>query len=190
MSTGMILLIIIAVLALYAIGIYNGLVSKRIAAESAWSQIDVQLKRRHDLIPNLVETVKGYAKHESGTLEAVIKARNSAVTTTATPDIAAKAQAEGALTGALTKLFALAESYPDLKANQSFLSLQQELATTENIISNSRQQYNDAVATYNTSIEVFPANFVAGFGNFPKKQFFELDASEAAAVKQAPQVSF
>jgi LemA protein len=190
MSFGLILLIGLAAVALYVVGIYNGLVSKRVAVESAWSQIDVQLKRRYDLIPNLVETVKGYAKHESGTLEAVIKARNSAITTSNAGSVADKAAAEGALSGALRQVFALAENYPDLKANQNFLSLQGELAATENLISHSREGYNDAVTIYNVSIEQVPANFVANFGGFTKKQFFEIDAAEAAAVKQAPKVAF
>ncbi len=186
----MIILIVLAAVVLYLIGIYNSLVSKRVSVETAWSQIDVQLKRRHDLIPNLVETVKGYAKHESGTLEDVIKARNSAITASGSDNMAAKAQAEGALSGALRQIFALSESYPDLKANQNFMSLQQELASTEDNISHSREFYNNSVRDYNTSIEQVPANFVAGFGGFTKKQFFELDAAEAAAVKQAPSVSF
>lgn len=190
MSSMMIFLAILVLLAFYLIGIYNGLVAKRVAVEGGWSQIDVQLKRRHDLIPNLVETVKGYAKHESETLENVIKARNSAITASSSGNVEAQAQAEGALSGALRQIFALSESYPDLKANQNFLGLQQELSTTEDKISSSRQSYNDAVATYNTSIEQVPANLVASYGGFTKKQFFELDQAEAAAVKQAPKVSF
>ena len=169
--------------------VYNGLVSKRVSVENAWSQIDVQLKRRYDLIPNLVETVKGYATHEKQTLELVIKARNSAMTL-ADNSVSEKAVAEGALSSALKQVFALAESYPDLKANQNFSQLQEELASTENRIGFARQHYNDSVALYNSACQQIPGNIVKGFGSFPAKSFFELDASEKLAAKVAPKVSF
>lgn len=182
--------VIIIVLALYLMFLYNQLVARKIACDNNWSQIDVQLKRRYDLIPNLVETVKGYAKHESSTLENVIKARNSAMQIGSTGNLAEKAGAENMLSGALKQLFALSESYPDLKANQNFASLQGELASTENSISYSRQAFNDAVGLYNSSILSFPANmFAASFG-FQPRTFFELSGAEAEAVKQAPKVSF
>lgn len=180
---------IVVFLVIVFISIYNGLVQKRIACENSWSQIDVQLKRRYDLIPNLVETVKGYAGHEKGTLEAVIQARNSAQSIGG-DDLAAKAQAENALTGTLRQLFALSESYPDLKANENFLELQEELTSTENRISFARQHYNDSVGIYNTAISQIPANIVAGIGGFKAREFFELDANEAAEVKKAPEVKF
>ncbi|MCB0321160.1 MAG: LemA family protein, partial [Bdellovibrionales bacterium] len=158
--------------------------------ENAWSQIDVQLKRRYDLIPNLVETVKGYASHEKGTLEAVIQARNSAVSASASGDVHGIAQAEGVLTGALRQIFALSEAYPELKANQNFAQLQEELTSTENKVGFARQHYNDSVAVYNTSIQQIPANMVASFGGFTKKEFFELEGEEKAAAQKAPTVSF
>ena len=182
-------LVVVGVLVLFFVVVYNGLIAKRVACENAWSQIDVQLKRRYDLIPNLVETVKGYASHEKNTLEAVIQARNTAINVKA-GDIANKAQAESALSGALRQLFALSESYPDLKANQNFMQLQEEITSTENKISFSRQHYNDATAVYNTAISQIPANVVASFGGFTKREFFELDAVEAVAAKSAPKVSF
>ncbi len=190
MASVIVLLAILVVAAFMFVGIYNGLVTKRVAVENAWSQIDVQLKRRYDLIPNLIETVKGYAAHEKETLERVIQARNSALTASQGHDVKELAQAESALTGALKQIFALSESYPDLKANQNFLQLQEELTSTENRISFSRQHYNDSVAVFNAAIEQIPGNIVAGFGNFPHKDFFELDAAEAQAVKQPPKVSF
>lgn len=183
------LIIFLAVVALVFVGVYNGLVGKRVSADSAWSQIEVQLKRRYDLIPNLVEIVKGYAAHEKQTLEAVIKARNAAISTSPGA-VGDKAQAETALTGALRQVFALAESYPDLKANQNFSQLQEEIASTENRISFSRQHYNDSVAVYNAAREQIPGNLVVGFGNFPAKQFFELEASQKQAVQEPPRVSF
>lgn len=189
MGTGMIVLIVIAVLLVFLIGIYNGLVAKRVNVENAWSQIDVQLKRRHDLIPNLVETVKGYASHEKTTLEAVIKARNSAVAA-GSQGVQAQSQAENALSGALRQIFALSENYPQLKANENFLGLQEELSSTENRIGFARQHYNDSVGVYNAAIEQVPGNIVKNFGNFPRKEFFELDPAEAQAAKQAPKVSF
>lgn len=186
-----ILLVVGLVLIIALIAIYNGLIQKRVAAENAWSQIDVQLKRRYDLIPNLVETVKGYAAHEKETLERVIQARNSAMSASAGGGgAAAIAGAENMLTNALKSVFALSEAYPDLKANQNFAQLQEELASTENRIGFSRQHYNDSVGVYNTALQVFPNNLLAGTFNFTKREFFELDASEAAAAKQAPQIKF
>ncbi len=189
MSTGLILIGIIVVLGFWAVSIYNGLVNTRIGTENAWSQIDVQLKRRYDLIPNLVETVKGYASHEKQTLEAVIQARNAAMGA-ASQGEAARAQAENMLTGTLKSLFALSESYPDLKANQNFLSLQEELTSTENRIGFARQHYNDSVGVYRSALQSFPSNIVAGMFKFQDREFFELDAAEAQAVKVAPQVKF
>ena len=170
--------------ALYAVGIYNRLVRLRNSSENAWSDIDVQLKRRHDLIPNLVETVKGYAAHESGTLEAVTAARTRATQATGT---AARAEAEGALGGALRGLLAVAEAYPDLKANENFVSLQGELSSLETTIQNARRYFNAVVRDLNTACDVFPSNLVAqGFG-ISKEEYFEL---EDVAERDAPQVSF
>ena len=171
-------------LLLWFIGVYNGLVGLRNQVRNAWAQIEVQLKRRHDLIPNLVETVKGYAAHEKTTLENVIKARNMAMSAGGVAD---KAQAENMLTGALKSLFALAESYPDLKANQNFLALQEELTSTENKVAFSRQHYNDSVMIYNTKIQSIPANIVAGIGGFKQEQMFEI---QDAAEREVPKVSF
>jgi LemA protein len=175
---------IVVLLALIVAGIYNGLVQKRVRTQESWSQIDVQLKRRYDLIPNLVETVKGYAAHERGTLEAVIQARNGAM---AAQGVAAKAEAENMLTGALRQLFAVAEAYPNLKANENFAQLQEELTGTENRISFARQHYNDTVAIYNTARQVFPSNIIAGMFNFAPAEFFEIPD---AAEKVAPKVKF
>ena len=175
---------IVAVFVLYAIVAYNRLVSLREQVRAGWAQIDVLLKRRHDLIPNLVETVKGYAAHERQTLENVIAARNAAASAN-TP--AASAQAEGMLTGALRQLFAVAEAYPDLKANTNFLQLQNELANTENQISGQRQGYNALVAQYNTSILSFPNNLIAGPFGFTAQPFFEV---QDPAQREAPQVRF
>jgi LemA protein len=172
---------------LIAIGLYNGLVNKKVETQNSWSQIDVQLKRRHDLIPNLVETVKGYASHEKETLEKVVQARNLAVNARG---VAEHAQAENMLTGALKSLFAVAEAYPDLKANQSFLGLQEELTATENRIGFARQHYNDVVGQYNAALMRFPANIIGGMFGFHPAEFFQLDPSEMAAVRQAPQVKF
>ncbi len=170
------------------IGIYNGLVRKRVDCDNAWSQIDVQLKRRHDLIPNIVETVKGYASHERGTLEAVIEARNQAA---AAPSdamhAASKAGAENMLTQTLGRLFALSEAYPDLKANQNFIGLQEELASTENKIGFARQHYNDCVGRYEAGRSTFPANIVVGAFSFQQREYFEL---EDAAARETPKVSF
>ena len=183
----MILLIPIALVVLallWIVGAYNGLVRLRNQLENAWAQIDVQLKRRHDLIPNLVETVKGYAKHESGTFEKVTQARNMAINAKTVGD---RAEAENVLTGALKSLFAVAEAYPDLNANQNFLALQEELTSTENKISFSRQFYNDSVMTYNTHIQVFPTNLIANMFNFGHRDFFEVKAEEE---REAPKVQF
>src|SRR5215470_6369113 len=169
------------------IATYNGLVSKKVETENAWSQIDVQLQRRHDLIPNLVETVKGYASHEKDTLERVVQARNMAVSA---KGVAEHAEAENVLTGALKSLFAVAEAYPDLKANENFRALQEELTATENRISFARQHYNDSVSQYNTALMRFPANIIAGVFGFRQVEFFQLDPAEMAAVRKAPQVKF
>lgn len=178
---------VVLLLALFAVGIYNGLVSRKVETERSWSQIDVQLKRRYDLIPNLVETVKGYASHEKDTLEKVIQARNMAMGAKSVADHAA---AENMLTGALKSLFAVSEAYPDLKANQNFLELQRELTDTENRIGFARQHYNDVVADYNSALMRFPNNLLGGMFGFRQVEFFELDASEVAAVRQAPKVQF
>jgi LemA protein len=175
------------VILLIGIGIYNSLVSKRVETGNAWSQIDVQLKRRYDLIPNLVETVKGYASHEKETLERVVQARNMAM---GAKTVGEQAQAENMLSGALKTLFAVSEAYPDLKANQNFLKLQEELTATENRIGFARQHYNDSVSVYNTTLQRFPANMVGGTFGFVPAEFFRLDAAEAAAVQKAPQVKF
>jgi LemA protein len=175
--------LVVVVLAWVA-GAYNGLVRLRNQLENAWAQIDVQLKRRHDLIPNLVETVKGYATHERETFEKVIQARNMAVSA---KTVGERAQAENVLTGALKSLFAVAEAYPELKANQNFLALQEELTSTENKISFSRQFYNDTVMTYNTRIQVFPTNFIANMFHFAPHDFFEVKVEEE---REAPKVSF
>ncbi len=174
------------VLIIWAIGIYNGLIRKRVDCENGWSQIDVQLKRRYDLIPNLVETVKGYASHEKGALEAVINARSRAVAVPA-GDVAARGEAEGFLSASLGKLFALSEAYPDLKANTNFLSLQEELSSTENKIGFARQHYNDCVARYQTARQEFPSVIVASAFNFAPKEYFEVKDAEA---REAPKVKF
>lgn len=175
---------VVVVVALWAIGIYNRLVTLRNRVGTMWAQIDVQLKRRYDLIPNLVETVKGYAKHERETFENVTKARSACMSAT-TP--AQAAQAENMLTGALKSLFAVAESYPELKANQNFLQLQGELSNTENQISGSRGTYNETVREFNTSLQLFPTNLIAGMFGFATKEFFKVDSAEE---RQAPKVQF
>lgn len=183
------LLAIVAALVLLYVILYNGLVRKRISVDNAWSQIDVQLKRRHDLIPNLVETVKGYMAHERDTLERVIQARNAAISSsTAGPKEVSNA--EGALSGALRQIFALSENYPQLKANENFLKLQEEISSTENRIGFARQHYNDSVAVYNTATQTIPSNIIAGMSGFTAREFFELDPAEAQIAKQAPKVSF
>jgi LemA protein len=159
---------------------YNRLVRLRNRTEAAWSQIDVQLERRHDLIPNLVETVKGYAAHERETLEAVVRARQQAVDATGVED---KAQAENILTGALRQLFAVAEAYPDLKANENFLALQEELTGTESRIAFARQFYNEQVLAYDNSLEVFPSNLVAGMFNFQPRPYFEAEEASRTPVR-------
>jgi LemA protein len=175
---------VVLVLILWAIAAYNGLVSLREQVRAAWAQIDVVLKRRHDLIPNLVETVKGYASHEKETLERVIQARNQAVSASGPQQAAA---AEGALTGAVRQLFALSEAYPDLKANTNFLQLQGELASTENQISGMRQNYNNLVQRYNTAILSFPNNLMAGPFGFAPQPFFEI---QDPGQREAPAVKF
>ena len=167
-----IILAIVVVLIGYVIVTYNGLVNLRNRIENAWAQIDVQLKRRYDLIPNLVETVKGYAAHEKETLERVIQARNMAMAAQGPHD---QAEAENMITGALKSVFALSEAYPDLKANASFLNLQEELTGTEGRIAYARQFYNDSVTRYNTKIQTFPANTIAGRFNFSEREYFEVD---------------
>jgi LemA protein len=189
MGTGLIILLavvaLVVLVGLWFAATYNKFVNLRNRVANSWAQIEVQLKRRWDLIPNLVETVKGYAKHESGTLEAVIAARNAAAATGG-GDVAATAQAENALSGALRQLFAVAEAYPDLKANQNYLQLQGELTETENKISFTRQFYNDTVMTYNIALQVFPAVLIAGMLNFKPEKQFEAEEAERAV----PQVSF
>jgi LemA protein len=172
--------VVIVLLLLWTIALYNGLVRTRNKVDNAWSQIDVQLKRRYDLIPNLVETVKGYAAHERGTLEAVTQARANAINASSP---GAQAQAENVLSGALKSLFAVAESYPDLKANQSFLELQSELSDTESRIAFSRQYYNDIVLAYNNAIQTFPRTIFAGMFNFTRREFFEAGGDERGPVK-------
>ena len=180
----LIVIVIILVIVAVVVGAYNGLIRRRNQIENAWSQIDVQLKRRLDLIPNLVETVKGYAAHERGTLEAVVQARNSAIAAPNTPQ--AQAQADNVLTGALRQVFALSEAYPDLKANQNFLALQEELTATEGRVAYARQFYNDSVLTYNNKIQQVPTNILANMLNFEEREYFETE--DAARV--APTVEF
>ena len=165
---------------------YNSLVRQRNQVENSWSQIDVQLKRRHDLIPNLIETVKGYMKHERETLESVTNARTLAMEAGGR-GVGQQAKAEGELSGILTRFFAVAENYPDLKANQNFLALQEELTSTENKISFARQFYNDSVLNLNNKVQQFPSNIVAGIFGFKVGEFFEL---EAPAEREVPKVSF
>jgi len=181
MAPLLIILGIIVVLVIWLIGIYNSLVKLRNQVKNAWSQIDVQLKRRHDLIPNLIETVKGYMKHEKETLENITAYRSQAMEASS---VGEKAKAEGLLGGALGQLQVAVEAYPDLKANQNFLSLQEELTSTENKISFSRQNYNDQVLFYNNKIQMFPSNIVANMFSFSEEEFFELeDPSEKAVPK-------
>ena len=179
-----IILIILFVLIFFIISLYNGLIRLKNRVEEAWSDIDVQLKRRYDLIPNLLETVKGYASHEKETLEKVIQARNSAMSVQSSSDLEAKLKAENNLSSTLRSIFALSENYPDLKANQNFLELQRELADTENKIQASRRFYNSNVRDFNTKIQVFPSNIIAKQLGFSVRLFFELDdASERENVK-------
>jgi LemA protein len=177
---------IIVILFIIFIATYNSLVRLRNQVKNAWAQIDVQLKRRHDLIPNLVETVKGYMKHERETLEAVTKARNLAQQLSSA-GAGERSKAEGELSSALARLLAVAERYPDLKANQNFLALQEELTSTENKISFSRQFYNDSVLNYNNKTQMFPSNVIAGMTGFKAGEFFEVTVAEE---KEAPKVSF
>jgi LemA protein len=179
MTTLLVIIAIVVVIGLYAVSVYNRLVSLKNRVSEAWSDIDVQMKRRYDLIPNVVETVKGYAAHEKNTLEGVIAARNAAMSDRGDP--AHQAQTEGALQGALKNLFALAEAYPDLKANQSFLSLQSQLAEVEDSIQKSRRYYNGSARDFNNLITQFPSNLIAGRFAFTPASFFELDASQTAA---------
>ena len=176
-----IIIAVVVVLLFWAVATYNKLVRQRNQVQAASAQIDVQLKRRHDLIPNLVETVKGYAAHEKGVFESVTQARANAINAqNASPET--QAQAENQLSGALKSLFAVAEAYPDLKANQNFLSLQEEITSTEDKIAYSRQFYNDSVLGYNNRIQSFPANLIAGVGNFPPREYFEGDPGEQGPV--------
>jgi LemA protein len=175
-------LALVVIFVLWAVSTYNGLISRRNETKNSWSQIDVQLKRRYELIPNLVETVKGYMKHERETLDAVIRARQTCVDFKNAGNIAELVKAEGALTQSLRGLFAVAESYPDLKANQNMLSLQEELKSTENRVGFARQAYNDAVMRLNNAIEMFPASIIAGMGNFKQAVFFEVEAAEERKV--------
>ena len=185
-TTGWVILGIFVLVVLWAISVYNGLVAMRQRTNQAFADIDVQLKQRHDLIPNLVETVKGYATHESGTLEAVIQARNVAV---AAPGVEQKVAAENMLTGALGKLFALSENYPNLKANANFQQLQDQLSDIENKLAASRRFFNNAVQEYNTGIQQFPAALFAGIFGFGQRQFFDV-GTDRAQLEQAPSVKF
>jgi len=178
------IIVILVLLILFVIGIYNALIRLRNQTDNAWSQIDVQLKRRHDLIPNLVETAKGYMKHERETFEEITKARSQAM---GAKTVAEASKAEGALGEALSKFMLVVENYPDLKANQNFLSVQEELTSTENKISFARQSYNDQVLFFNNKIQMFPSNIVANTFNFGKRDFFEI---EAPAEREVPKVSF
>ncbi len=185
-TTGWIVLGVIGVIVIWAVSVYNGLVAMRQRTNQAFADIDVQLKQRHDLIPNLVETVKGYAAHEKGTLEAVIQARQTAV---AAPGVEQKVAAENMLSGALGKLFALSESYPDLKANANFRQLQSDLSDIENKLAASRRFYNNAVQEYNTGIQQFPAALFAGIFGFSQRSFFDV-GTDRAQLDQAPNVKF
>ena len=181
------LIVVVAVLVLliiFVIAVYNALIRLRNQVDNSWSQIDVQLKRRHDLIPNLVDTAKGYMKHERGTFEAITNARSQAM---GAKTVAEAGKAEGALGEALSKFMLVVENYPDLKANQNFLAVQEELTSTENKISFARQSYNDQVLFFNNKIQMFPSNIVANVFNFARRDFFEL---EIAAEREVPKVSF
>jgi LemA protein len=178
---------VIAVIVIVIIAIYNGLVAKRQQVNEAFSGIDVQLKLRRELVPNLVETVKGYAAHEKTTLDAVIAARNAAA---AAQGPAAMGQAEGALTGALGKMFALAESYPDLKASNNFVQLQTELSSIEDKVAAARRFYNSSVGDYNTAIQQFPASIIAGSSGFSAREFFDVGETDRVQLNVAPQVKF
>ncbi len=184
MTFFLIFIVIIVVIGLFFVSIYNSLVGLRNRVKNAWSQIDVQLKRRHDLIPNLLEAVKGYMKHEREIMENITKYRSQAMDANTVGD---KAAAEGLLSGALGQLRVQVENYPDLKANQNFLALQEELTSTENKISFARQAYNDQVLFYNNKIQMFPSNIIAGMFGFKEEEFFEI---EDKAEKEVPKVSF
>jgi len=185
-TTGWVVLGVAVVIVIWVISIYNGLVAMRQRTNQAFADIDVQLKQRHDLIPNLVETVKGYATHERGTLEAVIQARQTAM---AAPGVEQKVAAENMLTGALGKLFALSEAYPDLKANQNFQQLQSELSDIENKLAAARRFFNNAVQEFNTGIQQFPAALFAGMFGFSQRTFFDV-GGDRAQLEQAPSVKF
>lgn len=182
-----IILAIVAVVVLYFVFVYNGLVTLKTRSEEAWSDITVQLKRRYDLIPNLVESVKGYAKHEKAVFEKVTKARTAAIDA---KGLGEQSKAENQLTAALKSVFAVAENYPDLKANQNFLSLQGDLTDTENKIEASRRFYNANVRDLNIKIKSFPSNVVANMFKFTPKDLFEVEAAEAEKVKKAPKIEF
>ncbi|HVU71759.1 MAG TPA: LemA family protein [Mycobacteriales bacterium] len=181
-----IVIVIVVVLGLLLVLLYNGLVKRRNRTQEAWSQIDVELKRRHDLIPNLVETVKGYAAHESGTFQAVTQARANAVSATASGDPAAVGAAENQLTGALRQLMVVAEAYPQLRAVEQFNQLSEQLTATEDKIEFARRYYNGSARDYNTALQTFPRNLIAGIGHFTPVGFFEADATD----REVPQVSF
>jgi len=188
METSYFVVAAMVIAASYVGATYNKLVGLRVRKNEAWSDITVQMKRRYDLIPNLVEIVKGYAGHEKGTLEAVISARNSAVSNTGNP--AEQAGSENILSGALRQIFALSEAYPELKANTNFNDLSQKLAQIEDHIQKARRFYNGNVRLLNVTVQEFPSNIVAGWFNFTRAEFFELDEGEAEAVAEAPKVSF
>ena len=183
MVIGIIIAVVVVLLILFLIFAYNGLVKARNRVDNAYSQIEVQQKRRYDLIPNLVETVKGYAAHERGTLEAVTEARANAISAQQSGTVGEQAQAENVLSGALKSLFAVAEAYPDLKANQNFLNLQEELTATEDRIAYSRQFFNDSVLSYNNSIQTFPRNLLAGMFHFEKRDFFDAEPEASGPVQ-------
>jgi LemA protein len=184
MTALIIVVVVVVVLIISVVGIYNVLVRLRNQVDNSWSQIDVQLKRRHDLIPNLLETAKGYMQHERQTFEAITEARSQAMQTKTVPEAA---KAEGALGEALSKFMLVVENYPDLKANQNFLAIQEELTSTENKISFARQSYNDQVLFLNNKIQMFPSNIVANMFTFGKRDFFEI---ENAAEREVPKVKF
>jgi len=184
MTTLIVILVVAVLIVLTVIGIYNALIRLRNQVDNAWSQIDVQLKRRHDLIPNLVETAKGYMKHERETFEAITNARSQAMGAKTVSDAG---KAEGVLGEALSKFMLVVENYPELKANQNFLAIQEELTSTENKISFARQSYNDQVLFFNNKIQMFPSNIIAGMFRFIRRDFFEI---EVAAEREVPKVSF
>ncbi len=188
LAVAVVILVVIVILAAYVIGVYNGLIVGKNRVKEAFSDVNIQLKRRYDLIPNLVETVKGYATHESQTLEKVIQARNMAMATKG--DLKEQAKAENILSGTLKSLFAVSENYPELKANENFLKLQFELTDTEDKIKAARRFYNTNVLALNNKIEMFPSNIIASMFQFTKQEFFELDDDEAQAAKKPVQVKF